>query len=315
MKNTAIPNFFVVGAAKAGTTSLYYYLKQHPNIYLSPIKETHYFSTDIAVAEFSETYKKHTFLDLDSYFSEKPYKELALSFVQKKEHYKKLFEECKNEKAIGECSPSYLFSKEAPQNIYNHNPKAKIIISLRNPISRSFSHYLMALRIGQTSLSFKKAFEKDMASTNKGWGKTELFYELSMYSEQITRFVELFPEEQIKFILFEDLVKNTATIIKECHQFLDIKPLDTLEIEKHNAASIPKYKKINHFFVKTGIKNASGKILGEVRKEKIKKLVFDDKKIPKINEEDKAFLLELYKEDILKTQKIINKDLSAWLQN
>lgn len=315
MKNPAIPNFFVVGAAKAGTTSLYHYLKQHPNIYLSPIKETHYFSTDIAVTEFSETYKKHTFLDLDSYFSEKPYKELALSFVQKKEHYQKLFEDCKNEKAIGECSPSYLFSKEAPQNIYNYNSKAKIIISLRNPVSRSFSHYLMALRIGQTSLSFKKAFEKDMASTNKGWGKTELFYDLSMYSKQITRFVKLFSKEQIKFILFDDLVNNTTAIIKECHQFLDIKPIDPLKIEKHNAASIPKHKRLNHFFVKTGIKNASGKILGEAGKKKFKSFVFDGKKIPKINDEDKALLLKLYKEDILKTQKIINKDLSAWLQN
>lgn len=161
------PNFFVVGAAKAGTTSIYHYLKSHNDIYLSPIKEPHFFSTDIKIQDFTSTYKKHTFLDLDSYFKEKPYEELALSFVKDMEQYYKLFEDHKNEKAVGECSPSYLYSEKAALNIFNFNKDAKIIISLRNPIKRAYSHYLMALRLGQTDLDFREAFEQDLKQEKK----------------------------------------------------------------------------------------------------------------------------------------------------
>ncbi len=305
---------FVVGVAKAGTTSLYYYLKQHPEIYLSPIKETHYFSTDIKVEEFSKLYKTHTFLDLESYFSKRPLEELALSFVRKEEHYKALFEDRKEEKIVGECSPSYLNSETALKNIYKYNPEAKIIVSLRNPISRSFSHYLMALRLGHTKDPFRIAFEKDRNAPNKGWGKTELFYDLSMYAEQLKRLYAIFPKEQIKVVLFEDLISRTAETMQECFSFLNLSPIQINQTEAHNVASVPKNRAFNHFIVKTGIKKTTAKLIGKKIKRKAGDLLYQKNKQIKITQEDKAFLRKLYAEDIKKTAKIIQKDLSGWLK-
>ena len=128
----------------------------------------------------------------------------------------------------------------------------------------------------------------------RGWGASGKIIVFGIY--QRNRKVLTFPiSSRAKETMMPYIIKYTKT-------------------EKHNAASIPKYKKLNRFFVKTGMKNSSVKILGEAGKKKLKKFVFEDKKIPKIKNEDKAFLLKIYKEDILKTQEIINKDLSSWLQ-
>lgn len=308
------PNFFVVGAAKAGTTSIYHYLKLHNDIYLSPIKEPHYFSTDIRVEEFSSTYLKHTFLDLESYFAEKPYKELALSFVKDLDQYYLLFEDSKGETAIGECSPSYLYSKTAAKNIYGFNKDSKIIISLRNPIYRAFSHYLMALRIGQTSLSFREAFEKDLNEEEKGWGVSELFYELGLYSGQLQKYYDLFPKDQIKIILFDDLANDNTSTIKGIHKFLNVEDQNIEENKKYNSASVPKNPKLNRLMVKSGIKNFVGDLIGDEVKDKMKNVLFNEKDIPEISEDDINYLRELYKEDIMKTSEIIDKDLSFWLE-
>lgn len=314
MSKANFPNMFVVGVAKAGTTSLYHYMKQHPEIYLSPIKETHYFSTDIKVEDFSSLYKTHTFLDLASYFSKKPYQELALSFIRKEEHYKALFEDRTEEKIIGECSPSYLYSESALKNIQTYNPDAKIIVSLRNPITRSFSHYLMALRLGHTKDSFITAFEKDRNAPNKGWGKTELFYDLSMYALQLKRLYALFPSEQIKIILFEELINKTTETMQECFDFLGVKPFQVVETEAHNTATVPKNKAFNHFIVKTGLKKTAANLLGKRMKRKAGSLIYSKNNLMKISKEDKAFLKKLYAEDIRKTAEIIQMDLSGWLK-
>jgi len=308
------PNFFVVGAAKSGTTSIYHYLKSHNDIYLSPIKEPHYFSTDIKIENFSSTYLKHTFLDLESYFAEKPYPELALSFVKKQEHYAKLFEDWAGEKAIGECSPSYLYSDVAAKNIFEFNKDSKIIISLRNPIKRAFSHYLMALRLGHTHHDFRQAFEHDLNKNPKGWGTSELFYELGLYSSQIEKFKECFPDNQIKIVLFEDLKSNTNKLIMEIHEFLGVEKMEIGKTEKHNAAFVPRNPLLNQIMVKSGVKNLVSNIVGDKTKDKMKSVFFDKDNIGEINEEDKNYLREIYREDILKTSKLIDKNLDFWLE-
>ncbi|HBS85528.1 MAG: hypothetical protein A2W91_17105 [Bacteroidetes bacterium GWF2_38_335] len=308
------PNLFIVGAAKAGTTSLYQYLKNHPSVYLSPIKEPNYFSNDINPAEFSSLYRKNTVLDLNSYFSKKPLEDLQLSFVRNEEQYKMLFEGVENEKVIGECSTSYLYSHTAAENIYKYNKNSRIIISLRNPAERTFSHYLMALRYGFTSLDFRKAIEKDMHQKEKGWGKSELFIELSQYYEQIKRFYDIFPENQIKVFLFEEINKKTGDVLSECSDFFAIEPFTVISSKIFNSASVPKYKKFNSILAQSGIKKLSKKLLTDGGKKKLKQYFFSKDELPKMNPEDKAFLNEIFIEDIKKTSVLIKKDLTHWLK-
>src|SRR4051794_4060836 len=113
-----MPNFFIVGTPKAGTTSLYHYLEEHHDIYMAPIKETNFFS-------YHEIKSQGLF-----------YNEEHISSLNQ---YQEQFKSVKNEKAVGEASVSYLYYPSVPLKIKEFNPKAKIIIVLRNPIDRGFS--------------------------------------------------------------------------------------------------------------------------------------------------------------------------------
>ena len=135
------PNFFIVGAPKAGTTSLYAYLSMHPEVFMpSTIKEPDYFSHKAILAQ-------------NLYYN--------TTHVTNLEEYLDLFSLANGEKAIGEASVSYLYYQEAARNLYDFNPEARIIIILREPVERAFSHYLMDARLGLIKATFDDiVFEK-----------------------------------------------------------------------------------------------------------------------------------------------------------
>ena len=307
------PNFFIVGAAKSGTTSLYHHLKQHPEIYLSPIKEPNFFSTDIKIENFSPAYRKRTTFVDNSYFNTTPLKEIQLSFIRNSQQYAKLFQAVTNEKIICEASTSYLYASEAARNIFEFNPTSKILIILRNPMERTFSHYLMAVKYGFTALNFRQALEKDLASPNKGWGQSELFIELSLYYEQLKRYFNIFPKNQIKIILFEEFISHQEQTIKEIYRFLSINPQYYTNLDKKNAAEIPKFPKTNKLLTDIGIKQLVLKAINDKTKQRLKSHLFSKKK-NQLSQTDKTFLLSFFKEDIKKTSKLIGIDLSHWLQ-
>ena len=171
-----IPNFFIVGAAKSGSTALQEMLSKHPNIYMSPVKEPHYFSNDIKKNDFTTLNKKFRKqrIKFDSDGSVVPRHQL---YIDNEEDYLRLFKDsCENHKSLGEASVSYLYSKNAAKNIYQFNSNSKIIIILRNPIDRAFSHFLMDLRLGNTKFTnFIDAMKSDFEIKNKGWGVSHLY--------------------------------------------------------------------------------------------------------------------------------------------
>lgn len=308
------PNFFIVGAAKSGTTSLYHYLKSHHQVYMSPVKEPNYFSTDINTSEFSSTYKKNTTFLKEDYFKQNNPQEIQLSFIAREDHYYALFQNVKNEKAIGECSTSYLYSSVAAKNIYHFNPEAKIIIILRNPLYRTFSHYLMAVRYGFTALEFKDAMIKDINKKEKGWGKSELFIELSLYYEQLKNYFHVFPKEQIQVLFFDELNENPLQLINKCCNFLDIDTFTTIKDEKHNVAVLPRNKAINKLLTETGMKKFISVLGGEKLKNNIRGFFYKSNKRLALQEDDKLFLKQIFYNDIEKTSQLLNKDLFKWLK-
>lgn len=139
-----VPNFFIVGAAKSGTTSLYHYLKQHPEIYMSPVKEPKYFLASI------NKFPHNGPGDI----------EVDKKIIRTWDEYLKLFSNASVEKCIGEASCGYLYYCElvAP-SIKRISPEAKIIIVLRNPVERAFSAYCYLFREGRETLSFEEALK------------------------------------------------------------------------------------------------------------------------------------------------------------
>ena len=148
-------DFFLVGAARCGTTSLYNYLNNNNEIYLPKIKEPNFFSeVDSPKLEDHDLPIPNV-----SYHSK---------IINSREVYDTLYTEAKKSQLKGDTSPSYLWDKNTAKKIFNHNPKAKIIISLRQPLDRAYSHYIMNYYTGvDTSKSFVEALN---SKKNEMWG-------------------------------------------------------------------------------------------------------------------------------------------------
>ena len=200
MKN---PNLFIVGAPKSGTTFLYHYLKQHPDIYFPNFKEPHFFGSDLIRRNGAYN------LSLDE--------------------YQDLFKTDK--KIIGEASTFYIFSKDAPQEIYNFNPKAKIIIMLRDLVDLVHSLHSQFVFSGDEVIEdFTQALELEDSrlSGNRIPNQTtvvnKLFYTSNILSlpRSIKSFIRYFGRENIKFIDLDDIKKNPKRVYSETLEFLNI---------------------------------------------------------------------------------------------
>ncbi|MFW5804979.1 MAG: sulfotransferase family protein [Bacteroidales bacterium] len=305
-------NLFIIGAAKSGTTSLYRYLDQHDEIYFSPVKETNFFSKEIDINKLSTHYKRSNFLDTDSYFAQDTLKELPLSIIQKQSQYKRLFKEAGDAKYHAEASVSYMYSPVAAKEIQKYNPNAKFIAILRNPAERAFSHYLMALRFGYTSLPFRQAFDKDMDAPRKGWGINELFYELGLYYSQLKKFHDLFPAENIRVYLFEDLQDNPQKVCHSIFDFLDTRHQHIDTEQTYNQGHLPKNPRLNKLLYRSGFRKVISTMLPDKLVSKVKAGMLKKHK-PTLTSEDKKYLTGLYENEIKETAFLINRDLSQWI--
>ncbi|UZD23863.1 sulfotransferase family protein [Algoriphagus halophytocola] len=286
------PNFFIVGTPKAGTTSLYHYLEEHPDIYMSPIKETNFFS-----------YK-----DIKSqglFYGEE--------HVRCIEDYKNQFTGVRGEKAIGEASVSYLYYQGVAEKIKKFNPDAKIIIVLREPVSRGYSHYLMDKKLGLVNLSYSDIVNRSIVHNNM-----DLYYQqyvgLGFYYEQIKRYLNVFGEDKVKIFLFEDLTSDLPNVMKGIYKFLGVSQEFKAKTEvSHNSYVQPKNKFIGRLYGNRILRKFLKQIVGE-KTEYIKSLILKKGKKPDLSEDLKLNLKLLYSENLTKTSKLINKDLSKWLE-
>lgn len=312
MKN--FPNFFIVGAAKSGTTSLYEYLNQHPDIYMSPIKEPNYFAKDINPEDFREDYKKSIQLDFNEYFSKPKLERIHIAFVTNFDDYLQLFRERKKEKVAGEISNTYLYSKVAAKEIYKYNPNAKILMILRNPVERAFSHFVMNLSEGLvTYTNFLEEVLYDFNKEKKGWGISHLYIELGLYYEQVKRYYDIFNPNQVKVIIYEDYKKHPEKVLNEIFSFLEVPHYKVDLGKRFMVGNAPK----NYYLNKT--LKAINKKIGNAVPKKIKNKLLQLYKEKfttrqRITEQEKKELLKIFEEDIKKLSKLINRDLSMWLE-
>ena len=283
------PNFFIVGTAKAGTTSLYEYLRNIPGIYMSPIKETHFFSK----ATLSENHPVHPIRDKKKYLS--------------------LFHNVKDEKIIGEVSPSYLADLEAPKLIHEVSPDAFILISLRDPVDRIFSHFLMQVRDGRMNFPFRNelqtAFSKNADFAPMSERRMRL--DLGEYYEPIKRYQNIFGTNRVKIIIFEEFIKHTKQTVEEIIKFVGLNP------ENLNFNDIPH----NTFFEdrdfirqrirtsRTLAKFVKRTITKKTRDIIREKFFVNKAKKPKMEEKDRQTLIEYYRDDVEKLQKLLGRKL------
>ena len=314
---TILPTFIVVGANKGGTTSIYHYLKQHKKVYLSPVKEPHFFSKDIDVNLFKREFAQNKLQDIDKYVNGEMKEEFHAAFIRDIEQYKKLFSKVQDQKAVGELSTSYLFSEVAAKEIKALIPDCKIIICLRNPFDRAYSHYRMNLWTGNSNeFDFYKALVEDYDHKPKVWGNAHLYTEIGLYYQQVKRYLDLFGKDNVKIIFTEDMKKNAAQVVKELYEFIGVDSSFVPDTStRYNEVFTPKYKNITWFLNKSGIRPLMKRLSPQVLKNIFVKVFYKGKgEKGEIPANAKQFMLEKFSEDISKLSVLLNKDLSNWIK-
>ncbi len=315
--NATLPNFFIVGAPKAGTTSLSSYLRQHPEIYMSPIKEPNYFASEIRPENVSEEFQEHVRRDIDAVkaYLDGPMSEIRFGgMVLEWEDYLKLFGNVKKEKAIGEASVFYLWSKTAAPNIFSRIPAAKIVMILRHPAERAFSQYLHTVANGVACESFRQQIQINSRWDGKKFSVACPTLELGLYYEQVKRYLNLFPRENIHIFLFEDYQQQPARVMQGLFRFLNVDPDFTPDMsQKHLEPQILRAVAVAHFLKWCGawrhLKNVSPRMF----RPRLRAIAFRKRKSLAMDRQDRKYLVEYYRDDIGKLSKLLDRDLSSWL--
>lgn len=233
------PNFFIVGFPKSGTTALYNFLKQHPQVYMPEVKEPHYFCTDFH-KEADQFYSKNkSVLNFKKRFK-----------CRKREDYLRLFGEANEEKAIGEASVHYLYSKVAAQQIYEFHPEAKIIISLRNPVDfiRSWYQWNKFDLLAEGANNIREALELEKHRKRGADLKVKrppishlCYKKMAKYYNHVREFLDYFPDKNVKIILFDHFVENNRRVCKELYDFLGVNSKFEPDLKVLNKSSIPRH--------------------------------------------------------------------------
>jgi hypothetical protein len=289
-------DFFVIGVARGGTTSLYNYLQQHPGIFLPKVKECNFFSE---VAS----------LDKEAYDTPEEDKEYHMKIIQDEKVYFGLFEKAEDSQLKGEISPSYLWDKNTAERIYNHNPNAKLLISLRNPIERAHSHYLMNYQTGHDKeSSFEAALH---APKRRIWGGGNMYLEMGMYYQQLKPYYHRFNTENIKVIVSEVWTRNNGEALNDIYKFLGLHSFDHYEVDTaHNAAKQLKNKGLLEFLRLEKIKRPLKWLLPEKAKDKLKdRWFYKEGEKQFVNPETYHKLEGYFREDIDKTAILTGLDL------
>jgi len=281
------PNFFIVGAPKAGTTSLHNYLNQHPKIFLPTIKEIHFF--DISDSRQSEKIQK----------------------IREGDNYNNLFQSLKNEIAVGESTSSYLADPLAPNYINKTVPNARIIISLRDPVERVYSHYLHRINLDDSVESFTDFIKKHSINLKKELLAENVLHQ-SMFYDQVMRYLDEFGKKNVKILIFEEWIKNIKETIEDLEKFLGVEKFSEYQFNLENQYKGGKNfvrmiygKKLSRMVLQLMLSSKSQKKIKDLY---IKKFV----KKPKMPINDREFLENLFLPDVLKLEKLLDRPLS-WL--
>lgn len=248
-------NFFLVGAPKAGTTSVDRALRDHADVFLSPIKEPCHFSTDVN-AQIASLLKRKDRVDLSAYLASPRREIVHLCHVESAADYARLFEGATGQAVIGECSTYYLSSAAAPRNIHAYNPKAKILALLRNPLDRIRSHYAMDLSLGLATRPLPELVEDELKlGPAANWGNCRYYVGASRYARQLEAYYRYFPPEQVCVLAFEDLVSDTDAVLRRLFGFLGIAaPAGPLVLPRENKSRATRFPLLHSGLRATGLK-------------------------------------------------------------
>lgn len=296
-----LPNFLIIGSGRSGTTSLHNYLDQHPEVFMSALKETDYFALENRAHLYGGPGAKW----------------LVKSSVSTRPQYEALFAAAAGYKAVGESSPRYLYTPEAIDNIRASLPEARLIAILRNPVERAFASYLGMCRDGwEKCENFRAAIEDEPRRVAENWlfGR---YVSMGYYHRHLSRVCARFPRDRIRVYLYEDLRRDPAALVADMFGYIGVSPDFVPDMSRrHNVSGI-----ITNPVLRT-VWTGSAKMRTAIRpvvphglRHLAGRLFVRDLKKPEFDPGLKRELTAKYREDILRLQDLIGRDLSGWLKN
>ena len=289
-----LPNFFILGAAKAGTTSLHYYLQQHPHIFLSKVKEPHFFDSDLSYAEGIHTYVSRHFAGSQAF------------------------------PARGEATPAYFHRHEKviPRMLkaFGESPPRFVLI-LRNPVERAWSHYLDRRRTCMEIETFERALVLEETRLRQNPDNWVSYYSDGLYSKQLAAWFQNFSRRRFLVILNEDLKTRPYELVTEICSFLEVNDRPIVDVSKRmNVASQPKSRWLMEtlnrpFLLRKSMKyllsrHARRRLLNYIREQNLRP---HNGAAPKMIAETEALLRIQYADDLMRLQEMIGRDLTSWI--
>jgi len=290
-----LPNFLVIGVAKAGTTALHWYLAEHPEVFMSSAKDPSYFAYGVdgegrllwGEPEF------HTF----------PVRSLA--------EYERLFADVGDAVAIGEASTMYLECPQAARRIRKQIPSAKIICSLRHPVERAYSNYVMWLRHRGRSFDPSRDLRltADWARPDSRWMR------VGRYHEQLVRYFDVFPREQIHVMLFDDLKRSELEATQNVYRFVGVDHKFMPDFRTpHAIGGLPANRLLEEVLTNPVLRTAMRPLVpvraaNWVRRLRARNL----RKAPSLPPELRHDLTRHFRDDIARTSALIGRSLEHWV--
>jgi hypothetical protein len=300
---TDMPNFFLVGAAKAGTSALHAYLQQHPEIFMSPVKEPSFFAL--------EGEPRPWFFRPDG-------TPVHVATVHELAAYRALFRDAGGWKVVGDASTMHLLSEEAPRRLHHHAPRAKIAAVLRHPVDRAYSHYLYFRFRGHEPLeSFTDAFWAEDERVARGLGPLWRYRSMGLYAEQLARYLALFPRDQVKVFLYEEWRGEPRRVVAELFRFLGVEDGFVPDMSvQHRMGGTPRSGALRRAMEReTSLARRLGRALVPKPLRPRVEWLLDrwNAARPPLARDVRRELTAVYRADIMALQGLIGRDLSRWL--
>lgn len=294
-----MPNFLIIGGAKGGTTSLYHYLAQHPDVFMSPLKEAKFFAYEGQQVVFTGPRDR----------------EKNEGLITTLDRYQELFRGATTQKAIGEASPHYLFVPQACERIRHHLPHAKLFAVLRDPVERAYSSFLHLIRDGREPVrEFGKALDQEERRLQEGYAPIWAYKAMGFYHAQLKRYFDAFDRRQIHVYLYEDLKADPIGLMRQMFRTLGVDDTFVPRMTaRYNVSYIPRSRTLHKLLrLDSPARKAVMRLPAGWRA--IDALNALNKIKPQCPPDIRRRLVALYRDDIMKLQDLLQRDLSAWLK-
>lgn len=291
-----MPNFLFIGPPKTGSTALVDFLGQHPQVFISPVKEPGFFMLE----------------------GQTPWQESSRNYkVTRLEEYQQLFAGSESYPARGEASTRYLSSPRAVASIHWHLPEVKLITMLRDPAERAFSEYIMYRLNGlEQRATFSQVIEEERVFLHEMGDLLpgSSYVRGGLYETFLARYRAVFAPQQMLVLFYEDYLSDPQAILKQTFSFLGVEPQVAIQTNKViHKSGLPRSGRLYELFKNFPLKSILGRLLPRSLRQRLRARIRGELlERPVLSKQDRASLVEIYRPEIDALERTYQRDLSAW---